>query len=556
MTTTTTMAPMTPIAHDTNVRTVPELLRRQARERPTRPAFLFGDRKLTYAALDAAANRVANALIAEGGVPGARVAVLAKDSDRSYEVLFGCIKAGAVALSINWRLARPELAYIINDARAEVLFVGTDFVSEIEAIRAELPSVRRIVVIAAGHSSQADQADQAGPPAPGARRDAPGSLDGWLAGHGDADPDVASGPDDVVLQLYTSGTTGRPKGAQLANYSFFDLMNGMARQGDGWIGLGPRDVTILTLPAFHIGGVWWTIRCLAAGVTCIVIEGFVGWQVLELIARHRVTKICLVPAMIQVVLAEPSCRTTDVSSLTHIVYGGSPSAQGLLQHAMATFRCALVQIYGMTETGNMAVCLRAEDHTLQGNPRMRAAGRALPGVQLKVIDAQGRVVPPRQIGEICIHSPSRMIGYWNLEAATAETLRDGWVHSGDAGFLDEDGYLYIQDRLKDMIIYAGENIYPAEIEHVLHEHPAVAEAAVIGVPDSRWGETVKAVVVLRPGASATAAEFLEFTRGRIADFKAPKSVDFVAALPRTPSGKVKKAELRATYWKGRERLVN
>jgi acyl-CoA synthetase (AMP-forming)/AMP-acid ligase II len=246
-------------------------------------------------------------------------------------VLFGCVKAGVVALSINWRLARPEIAYILQDGGAEVVFVGTHFASEIDAMRAELPTVRRVVVI-----------------------DAPRALDAWLSGHADRDPDVAGGPDDVVFQLYTSGTTGHPKGVQLASYSFFDLMNDMARQGDPWIGLGPRDVTVLTLPTFHVGGVWWTIRCLAAGATCVILESFVGWQVLEHIARHRVTKLCLVPAMIQVVLAEPSCRTTDFSSLTHLLYGGSPSPPSLIQQAMATFRCAAVQLYGMTRRPSCA----------------------------------------------------------------------------------------------------------------------------------------------------------------------------------------------------------
>jgi long-chain acyl-CoA synthetase len=539
------------MTHDPDVRTLPELLRRQARERPNRPAIRFGERTLSYAQLDAAANRVANALIADRVRPRARVALIAKDSDRSYEVLFGCAKAGAVALSVNWRLAPAELAYILDDAGAELVFVGRELAGALEALRAALPTVRRIVVISG---------DPAASPIDARGEDlgdsAPCGLDQWLAGHGDGDPGVASGPDDVVLQLYTSGTTGRPKGAQLAHRSVFDVMNGMARQGDAWVGLGPRDVILLPLPAFHIAGVWWMVRGLAAGATCLVMEAFVGWQVLALIARHRVTKVCLVPAMIQVMLAEPSCRTTDLSSLTHLIYGASPIAEALMQQAMATFRCAMLQVYGMTETGNVAVSLRPEDHTLPGNPRMRSAGRALPGVALKVIDAQGRAVAPRQIGEICIHSPANMVGYWNLDEATADTLRDGWIHSGDAGFLDEDGYLFIQDRVKDMIIYAGENIYPAEIENVLHAHPAVAEVAVIGVPDLRWGEAVKAVVVLRPGASATAAEILAVARGRIADFKVPTSVDFVAALPRTPSGKVKKAELRAAYWKGRDRLVN
>ncbi|TMQ06896.1 MAG: long-chain-fatty-acid--CoA ligase [Deltaproteobacteria bacterium] len=521
---------------DAVVRTLPELLRRQARERPTRPAIVSGDRTVSYAALDAAASRVANALIADGVIPGARVALLARDSDASYAVLFGCAKAGAVALSVNWRLAPREIAFILQDAQAELVFVGRDFAAQLASVRAELPGVRRIIAM----SSDGD-----GP-----------TLYDWLAGHGDGDPGVPCGPDDVVFQLYTSGTTGSPKGAQLAHRSLFALLDDLARERDPWIEWTPRDVLLLPLPSFHIAGVWWMVRCLAAGATCVVMEGFVGWQVLDHIARHRVTKLCAVPAMLAVLLAEPGCRTTDFSSLTHVIYGASPVAQALLEQALATFGCAMVQIYGMTETGNVAVSLRAEDHTLPGNPRMRSAGRALPGVTLKIIDPQGRVLPPRQIGEICIHSRANMVGYWHLDQATAETLQDGWIHSGDAGFLDEGGYLFIQDRVKDMIIYAGENIYPAEIENALHDHPAIAEVAVIGVPDHRWGETVKAVVVLRPGAAATAEDIIGFARARIAEFKVPRSVDFAAALPRTPSGKLKKAELRAPYWKGRERQVN
>jgi len=214
-----------------------------------------------------------------------------------------------------------------------------------------------------------------------------------------------------------------------------------------------------------------------------------------------------------------------------------------------------VQIYGLTETGNTAVCLRGADHLDPQSERLKAAGRPYPGVALRVIDAQGRELPPREVGEICIRSPANMVGYWNQPAATAKTLIDGWVHTGDAGFLDEAGYVYVHDRIKDMVLYAGENVYPAEIESVLCAHPAVREAAVIGVPDERWGELVKAVVVLHEGANLRARELIAFARTSLADFKVPKSVDFVDALPRTPSGKIKKAVLREPYWAGRERQV-
>jgi acyl-CoA synthetase (AMP-forming)/AMP-acid ligase II len=294
---------------------------------------------------------------------------------------------------------------------------------------------------------------------------------------------------------------------------------------------------------------------LNAGATNVVMDAFAGWRLLEHIERERVTKVCMVPAMIQVALSEPRAPTTDFASLGHVVYGGSPIPRSLLERALSTFGCDLVQIYGLTETGNTAVCLRGEDHLDLGSERLKAAGRPYPGVALRVIDGQGRDLPAREVGEICIRSPANMVGYWNRPEATAETLVDGWVHTGDAGYLDESGYVYVHDRIKDMVLYAGENVYPAEIESVLCAHPAVREAAVIGVPDERWGELVKAVVVLNEGASVRVRELLAFARASLADFKVPKSVDFVDALPRTPSGKIRKAVLREPYWAGRERQV-
>ena len=307
---------------------------------------------------------------------------------------------------------------------------------------------------------------------------------------------------------------------------------------------------------FHIGGFWWAITGLNAGAKNVVQDAFVAHQALALIERQGVTKACLVPAMLGMMLAEPACRGPDLSTLTHMIYGGSPIPTPLLTESMRVFGCEFGQIYGLTETGNTAVFLRPEDHHDLESERLRAAGRPYPGVRAKVIDESGTELAAREIGEICLHSPANMVGYWNRPDATAESLRDGWLHTGDAGYLDEDGYVFVCDRVKDMIIYAGENIYPAEVESVLAGHPAVAECAVIGVPSERWGEEVKAIVVLKPGQSAKAHEILAHARGDIASFKVPKSVDFVDELPRTPSGKIKKAELRKPYWSDRERQVN
>jgi len=381
-------------------------------------------------------------------------------------------------------------------------------------------------------------------------------FDVWCEAAEAADPALPTDADEVVVQMYTSGTTGFPKGVMLAHRSFFAVVRSMRSQGDPWIGFSPDDVSLMPLPAFHIGGLWWAMTGLIAGAKNVVMDAFSGTGMLRLIEEHGVTKVCMVPAMMQVALSEPEAASTDFSSLDHVVYGGSPIPRALMERALSTFACAFAQIYGLTETGNTAVCLRPDDHVDLDSERMGAAGRAYPGVRLKCIDQAGRELPPRQIGEICIDSPANMVGYWNREAATAETLIDGWIHTGDAGFLDEDGYLFVQDRVKDMIIAAGENIYPAEIESVLCGHPEVVEAAVIGIPDERWGESVKALVVRRDGSGLTARALLAHVRGDLAAFKLPRTVDFVGALPRTVSGKIKKAELRAPFWEGRERQVN
>jgi acyl-CoA synthetase (AMP-forming)/AMP-acid ligase II len=522
------------------VQTLAEMSRFHARERGDRTALCFRDRPTTFAELDRAASRVANALIALGVTPGTRCATVTRDSDHVAELQLGIAKARGVIQGINWRLAPPEIATIVADGAAEVLFVGEESFAAVEAVLADMPSVRHVITTSGAHPrwpSYVELRDEAG-------------------GRGDADPLLPADPEEVVVQMHTSGTTGRPKGVMLPNRAFFAVIRSMHAAGDAWIGFTERDVSLQCFPLFHIGGFWWWVTGLHAGAANVIQDAFVAHQALALIERHRVTKTCLVPAMLGMMLAEPACRTTDLSTLTHVVYGGSPIPTPLLQESIRTFGCDFGQIYGLTETGNTAVFLRERDHDDLESKRLQAAGRPYPGVRVKVIGEDGADLPPRAIGEICIHSPANMVGYWNRPDATAETLRDGWVHTGDAGYLDEDGYVFVCDRVKDMILYAGENVYPAEVESALMAHPAILECAVIGVPHERWGEEVKALVVLKDGASAKPHEILAAARGKIAPFKIPKTVEFLAALPRTPSGKVQKAKLRAPYWEGRERQVN
>lgn len=523
--------------YNDEIQTLADLARVQAHQFPEGKALIFKDKALTYLQLDVQSNRVANALLAQGVKAKSRVALLAKDSLKSYEILFACNKVNAVLVPINWRLAAAEVSYILRDANVEVLFVGSEFHTLVESIRDELDGVKSIIAL-----EKAEQNCL--------------TYDNWCQQHSDVQPNVAVEPHDVAVQIYTSGTTGRPKGVQLGHYSFFAIAKEFVKQGKSWIGWSETDKSLLILPFFHIGGLWWAIRGLASGAENILLETFDGVEVLKAIEKYGITKTCMVPAMIQVLLTEPLCKQTDFSSLEYIVYGGSPIAESLLKEAIATFSCNFVQIYGMTETGNCAVCLFAHEHISTNPDRLKAAGRPFPGVSVTILNSDGETLPCRQVGEICIKSPANMIGYWKLPEATAKTLVDSWIYTGDAGYFDSEGYIYICDRVKDMICYAGENIYPAEVENVLYEHPAVAEVAIIGVPDEDFGEIIKAIVVLKPGMKATALDIISFIRGKLADFKLPRSVEFTESLPRTPSGKLQKGKLREKYWQDYQRHVN
>jgi acyl-CoA synthetase (AMP-forming)/AMP-acid ligase II len=512
-----------------------DIPRYHAAERPDRVALWFEGRETTYAELDRHASQVANGLIAAGLTPGSRVAHLDKNTDWFFELVFGTARANTVLVSVNWRLAPPEVAFIINDARAEVLFVGEEFYPVIERIREQLTTVRHIVTLAGPHG------------------DWPG-YEAWRDGQPADDPQTSVKLDDTAIQMYTSGTTGHPKGAELTNGNLLSLMPVAAGEwGRPWT---DEDVNIVCMPLFHIAGSGWGLVGLYAGAKTVVIREINPPEILAAIPEHGVTKALFVPAVILFLTQVPGVESIDFSSLDLIAYGAAPIPLDLLRNAVRIFGCGFAQLYGLTETTGAVTYLAPEDHTPEGSERMRSCGQAIPGNDIKVVDAEGNELPAGEVGEIIIRGPQIMKGYWHRPDATAEAIQDGWFRSGDAGYFDADGYLYIHDRVKDMIVSGGENVYPAEVESALFEHPDVADVAVIGVPDERWGEAVKAIVVKRPGSDPAPEEIIAFARERIAGFKAPKSVDFAESLPRNPSGKILKRELRAPYWEGRERQVN
>ena len=516
--------------------TLGDIARFHARKRPDAIALSFEGRDTTFRAFDLLTNKVANALAASGVKPGERIAYIGKNSDHYFELLFGAAKMGAVTLPIGWRLAPAEMAYIIGDGKGSLIFVGPEVAELAKAALAELKHPPKIIFM-----------EDAGPD----------GFVSWRDSQSDEDPGVSIAPGDVALQLYTSGTTGRPKGAML---SHDNLLGGRRESVEAhlpWNEWGPDDVSLVAMPVGHIGGTGWGIVGLFNGAKGIVAREFDPFRVLDYIEQDGISKMFMVPAALQIVVRQPNARSVDYSRLKYILYGASPIPLDLLRECMEVFGCGFCQQYGMTETCGTIIYLPPEDHDPDGNQRMRAAGIPMPGVEIRIEDNEGNVLPPHQVGEVVTRSRANMKGYWNLDEATQKTMTaDGWLHTGDAGYLDEDGYLYIHDRVKDMIISGGENIYPAEVENAVYGHPDVAEVAVIGVPDEKWGEAVKAVVALKPGAASDPDSILSFARTRIAAFKAPKSVDFVEALPRNASGKILKRQLREPYWGGKDRAVN
>ena len=510
-----------------------DIVRLHAARRPDATAIVYEGRKTTYAELDRGANRVANGLIAANIKPQVRVAHLDKSSDLFFELLFGTAKANAVTVSVNWRLAPPEVLHIVNDAEAEILFVGEEYFPVIEKIRDGLTTVRKIVALGGRHPSWE-------------------SFEAWRDSQAPGDPHLVARPEDTAIQFYTSGTTGLPKGAELTNANFAWMFPLWTKS---WL-LAPNVPNLVCLPMFHIGGAGWGIAGLYAGATNFVVREFVPAQVLDLIQRERLQVMLLVPAMILFLVQAPQIRETDLSSLRLIVYGAAPIPADLLKQAMGIFHCGFQQVYGLTETTGAITLLPPEDHDPADARKLLSCGYAQSGVELRIVDDNGTDLPTSQVGEIAVRSPQVMRGYWKLPDATKRAIDGAWFLTGDAGYLDDKGYLYIYDRVKDMIVSGGENIYPAEVESALFGHPAVADVAVIGVPDERWGEAVKAVVVRKSGAGVTAGELLAWARDRIAGYKLPKSVDFIDVLPRNPTGKILKRELRRPYWGDKVRQVN
>lgn len=495
-----------------------QILRRHARERATAPALTFGEQTWSFGQLHENSSRMAQALRASGVQPGDRVALLTKNCAECFELMFACNKIGAILAGLNWRLSAHEIAVIVSDAAPQVLVVS----EEEEHLLQELPDA----VAAQMHRVRLGA-----------------DYDAMRASASAQDPGYEGAPDEVALLLYTSGTTGLPKGVMITN----EGMSYTERLGEAW-GMGDRSVNLVAMPMFHIGGCGYGSSTMTRGGHTVLLREVNPAVIVSCIARYRVTHLFLVPTVVQSLLQVDGVHQADLSSLELLMYGAAPMGDVLLRKAMAMLQCRFIQAYGMTETSGTVCALPPDDHEPEG-PRsklLNSVGRVYPWVQLRVVDPSSLTdVAANQVGELWIKSRMVMKGYWHQPEETAQTLIDGeWLRTGDAAYLDEQGYIFLFDRFKDMIISGGENIYPAEIENVLNGHPSVREVAVIGVPHEKWGETPRAVVVLRPNQTATPAELMAFTRDRLAHYKCPTSVAFADSLPRNASGKLLKRELR------------
>lgn len=491
-----------------------DLIRDGARRSPDADCLTFESISLSWAEMDHRSSRVANALTSSGVTAGGRVAVIARNSPLFFELLFGCAKIGAILVPLNWRLSAREIYSVLDDAEPLMVITG-------EEQAALLPTA-----------------------GPFARLESNFAYSKWRDAAGDVDPRAVTGGDATLALLYTSGTTGRAKGVRIshANLSY------SARMARELWGFTAKSVNLVAMPMFHVGGLGYGLMSLSQGGHTVLLQQPSPAPVLEAIARHRVTHAFFVPTVIQSLLDAPNVAALNLRSLERIVYGASPISGSLLERALRVFGCGFNHAYGMTETAGTVVTLQPEEHDASGpnQHRLQSCGRAVPWVELSVRNpTTGVPVESGEVGEIWIRSPMNTAGYWRNPAATAAVIRpDGWLKTGDAAAQDADGFLYIRDRYKDMIVSGGENVFPAEVENVLAEHPDLSEVAVVGAPHPRWGETVRAVVVAKSGRTPRPNEVMAFCRARLAHYKCPTLVEIVDALPKSASGKILRRELR------------
>jgi long-chain acyl-CoA synthetase len=517
-----------------------QILERAVRFYPDQTAVVCDSARITYRGLAERVRRLCQALQGLGIAKGDRLAILMFNCHRYFELYYATPEMGALAVPLNIRLSASEIAYILKDSGSNTLFVGPEFVPLLAEIRHQLPDLRHCIFTGDG------------PP--------PDGFESYEQLLDAASPDFTPTPvlpDDLAALFYTSGTTGHPKGVMLSHANLlanaYHILASMTWQDE--------EVYLHACPMFHIADGPTSHFITWLGGTHVIIPGFKPDLALEVMEREHVTATLLIPTMINFLIHHPDVDKRDLRTLRRISYGGAPMPAELARQAMQTLACSFIHLYGLTESAPLLTFLPPEQHVADGPPekvrRLLSCGRAIIGTRVRVVDGHGQDVPTGEVGEIIARGPNIMVGYWNRPDETAAALRDGWLYTGDLASMDDEGYVYIVDRKKDMIITGGENVFSTEVENALYTHPAILEAAVVGVPDATWGEAIKAIIVLKPGMQATAEDIMEHCRAHIAHFKVPRSVDFYeGALPKSGSGKILKRELREKYWAGQERRVH
>lgn len=501
-------------------------LHRSLQQGPDRPATICGDRVRTVAESFDRIARLVGALSALGVQRGDRVGMLALNSDRYHEYLYATFWLGAAVNPVNIRWSLAEIAYSLAESDTRVLFVDDAFAPMLPALHEQVAGLATVIHCGDGELP-------------------PGALN-YEALVADSTPiaDTRTGGDQLAGVFYTGGTTGRPKGVMLSHDNL--LASALSGLASGHF-LSPGGRLMHAAPMFHLAAIGsWVAGCVG-GSTHVIVPMFSPAAVMSAISTHEVTDTLLVPTMIQMLIDDPNIGGSDLSSLVKLIYGASPISETLLERAREVFPSAgFTQGYGMTEMSPMIALLAPADHD---DPTLRrSAGRAALNVEIRIVDPDDNEVPRGEVGEVVARGDNVMLGYWNRPEDTAASVRDGWMHTGDGGTMDERGYIFIVDRIKDMIVTGGENVYSAEVENALDSHPAVAACAVIGIPDPDWGECVHAVVVLHPEHQATADEVRTHCKTLIAGYKAPRSVEFVDSLPMSGAGKILKRKLRKQYW--------
>jgi len=502
---------------------------------PDREILVFQNKRIAAKDLMERIFKVSNALLGLGLEKGDRVAVLLGNSHHSVECFFGVLCAGLVLVPLNSRNSATEHLYMLDNSGASAVLVGYEF---LDLVRSILPANVRVVCVA-------------GKPAASML-----DYEVLLSKSSSREPQVQITDDDFSSIRYTSGTTGRPKGVcRVHRGEITALYNALI---DG-LEIRTTDAVALTGPVTHASGSM-ILPHFIRGARVVILPGFDASNLLKTIETERITTLYLVPTMIVLLLADPDLKNHDLSSLRTIRYGASPIAPDILKRAIAAFGDVFLQGYGLTEASMPITLLDKRDHILDGSDsqlkRLTSVGREVTLARVRIANAKGEFLQPGEVGEIVVQSDQVMKCYWNNSEATAEAFRGGWLHTRDMGYMDENGYLFLVDRKDDMIISGGFNIYPKEVEDVIYTYPAVLEAAVFGIPDEKWGETVKAVVSLKHGMTATEKDIIQHCKKNLASYKKPTSVDFIEDIPKSPNGKILKKELKQPYWKDRERHIN